>query len=52
MRHAPFVISRATRDRWVALMDAALMEAAWPQEIVAIVQPFLHDSATFLINQI
>lgn len=51
MRHAPFTITQAARDRWVKLMDAALQQMRWPSEIVAIVQPFLHDSATFLINR-
>lgn len=51
IRHAPFSIDRAARDRWVALMDAALVESDWPAEAVAAVQPFLHESATFLINR-
>jgi hypothetical protein len=33
------------------LMDKALAEVAWPPEIQSIVRPFLHDSATFLINR-
>lgn len=51
IRHAPFAITQAARDRWVTLMDNALQEVAWPPEVVAIVRPFLHDSATFLINR-
>lgn len=51
MRHMPFAITRAARDRWVSLMDGALDKCQWPAEIVAIVKPFLHDSATFLINR-
>lgn len=51
IRHAPFAITQAARDRWVKLMDNALQEVAWPAEVVAIVRPFLHDSATFLINR-
>ena len=51
VRHVPFSITRAVRDRWVALMDAALNEVAWPDLVVAVVKPFLHESATFLINR-
>ncbi len=51
IRHAPFAITKAARDRWVNLMDAALLEVQWPADVVAIIKPFLHDSATFLINR-
>ncbi len=50
MRHMPFSINRAARDRWVLLMDAAIAEARFPEPVVGAVKPFLHDSATFLIN--
>lgn len=50
IRHAPFAIDRAARDCWVTLMDAALDEVAWSAEVVLTVKPFLHESATFLIN--
>ncbi len=51
IRHAPFAITKAARDRWVNLMDAALLEVQWPADVVAIIKPFLHDSATFLVNR-
>ena len=51
IRHAPFAITKAARDRWVSLMDAALLEVQWPDEVLAVVKPFLHESATFLINR-
>ena len=38
-------------DRWVLLMDQALIEAELPAAVTAIVQPFLHEVATFLINR-
>ena len=50
MRHAPFPISVAARDRWVAIMNRAIEETAIPAPIVAIMQPFLAETATFLIN--
>jgi hemoglobin len=50
MRHAPFAISAAARDRWVALMNRAIEEAAVPASVVGTMQPFLAETATFLIN--
>lgn len=51
MRHAPFAISVAARDRWVALMNRAIEAVAIPPSVVAIMQPFLAETATFLINR-
>jgi len=51
MRHMPFSINRAARDRWVTLMDAAIVEVNLPKPVVEVIKPFLHDSATFLINR-
>jgi hemoglobin len=51
MRHAPFVIDKAARDRWVQLMDRALEEAALPDEATALLREFLHATATFMINR-
>ena len=51
IRHAPFAISQAARDRWIALMDRAIQEAGLPLQIVEILQPFLAETATFLINR-
>lgn len=50
MRHAPFAVSQAARDRWVTLMDRALSEAELSPEIESIMQEFLHQVATMLIN--
>ncbi|MGE3191827.1 MAG: globin, partial [Vicinamibacterales bacterium] len=33
MRHMPFAIDQAARDRWMALMDRALAEAELPPDI-------------------
>ena len=51
MRHVPFAIDQRARDRWVALMDAALDEAELPGEVVPLLRMFFSDSATFLINR-
>lgn len=50
IRHAPFALTQQARDRWVALMDEALSEAELPPEVLRIMQEFLHQVATFLIN--
>ena len=50
MRHAPFRIDRAARDRWFALMSAALDEAGFPPEADAALRGFFEQTATFLIN--
>ncbi|MCC6263829.1 MAG: globin [Bryobacterales bacterium] len=49
-RHAPFVIDQVARDRWVALMDRALVETQLPEDAVATLRPFFDAVATFLIN--
>lgn len=49
-RHAPFVVDQRARDRWVALMDTALDQAALPGEATAALRAFFHEAATFMIN--
>ena len=51
MRHAPFALTPAARDRWVMLMDRAIQKTVLPPQAVATMQPFLAETATFLINQ-
>jgi hemoglobin len=51
MRHMPFLIDKSARDRWVTLMDRALMEAALPADVTAELREFLHETATFMINR-
>ena len=50
MRHVPFKISPAARDRWLALMDEALAETNLPSEAQQILRPFLQEVAGFLVN--
>lgn len=50
IRHAPFVINRAARDRWYQLMTASLDTVGFPPEIVAALQAFFAETASFLIN--
>jgi hemoglobin len=51
MRHMPFAIDVPARNRWVQLMDRALVEAALPEDAVAVLQPFFHHMASFMINR-
>jgi hemoglobin len=51
MRHLPFAIDRAARDRWVELMDHALDTAAIEAPARALLREFLHGMATFMMNR-
>ena len=51
MRHMPFAIDQAARDRWVQLMDRALDETALPADVSATLREFFHGTATFMINR-
>ena len=51
MRHFKFDVDQAARDRWVALMDAALEEAALPADVTESLRKFFGDVATFLMNR-
>ena len=50
MRHAPYRLDEAARNRWVQLMDRALDQVALPEEATAVLRPFFHSVATFLRN--
>lgn len=51
MRHAPFQVDRAARDRWMQLMNNALVEAALPVEAAEMLRVFFDGVATFMINR-
>lgn len=50
VRHAPFVINQAARDRWFQLMEHSLRTSELPQDIVDALHRFFAETATFLIN--
>ena len=50
MRHMPFTLDQAARDRWVALMNTALDEAALPADVTQLLREFFAATATFLRN--
>ena len=51
MRHAPFAITTAARDRWLALMQNAFNTAELPPEAEAILRPFFLQVANHMINR-
>jgi hemoglobin len=51
MRHMPFVINQAARDRWVQLMDRAFDEVQLDPAAADVLREFLHGMATFMMNR-
>lgn len=51
MRHAPFVVDQAARDRWMELMMAAIDEDNVAGAHRAYLEEFLGGIATFLMNR-
>ena len=51
MRHAPFAIDQAARDRWMQLMTRALDQVQLPPESDAILRAFFEHTATFMMNR-
>ena len=50
MRHAPFAINGAARDRWVLLMSRAMDEARFPRDVELALRPFFDGVATMMMN--
>jgi hemoglobin len=51
MRHQPFAIDRAARDRWVKLMGEAMEEVELAAEAKPLLARFFEEAATFMINR-
>ncbi len=51
MRHQPFAVNQAARDRWMQLMDRALAETQLAVEPARVLQEFFGTTATFLVNR-
>ena len=51
MRHAPFAIGPAQRDRWLELMRDAMLEAGIRPEIAATMWPYFVSTANFMMNR-
>jgi hemoglobin len=52
MRHAPFPVNQAARDRWMKLMENALAEVEIPQEAKQILQSYFESTATAMMNRL
>ena len=51
MRHAPFAINAAARNRWMELMTRALDQSGFPAEVQAVLLEFFESTATFMLNR-
>jgi len=51
MRHGPFAIDQAARDRWVELMDASIDQSDLDAESASALKAFLADTATAMMNR-
>lgn len=51
MRHAPFAIDQAARNRWMELMDRAIAQANLPADVTPLLREFLDGVATFMVNR-
>lgn len=51
MRHAPFAIDGRARERWIELMDQALLETGLPPDVDAELRAFFDEVATMMINR-
>jgi hemoglobin len=51
MRHAPFAIGPAERDRWLVHMRAALAESAAPPEVAAQLERYFVTAAEAMRNR-
>ena len=51
MRHLPFAIGEAERDRWLELMEAAMDETGVGDEVRAVLVPFFAQVADFMRNR-
>jgi len=51
MRHAPFPITQAARERWLTLMTRALDEVRLPPEVDRMLREFFDAVSTMMINK-
>jgi hemoglobin len=52
MRHAPFPVDQAARDRWMKLMENALAEVEMPREAKQILRSYFESTATAMMNRL
>jgi hemoglobin len=51
LRHAPFPVTVAARERWLLLMHRALDQAALPEDAQVILREFFAAVSTMMINR-
>ena len=51
MRHAPFAVNAAARERWLHLMTRALDETQLPPDVDKVLRPFFVAVANMLVNR-
>jgi hemoglobin len=51
IRHAPFPVTEAARDRWLKLMNHALVQTQLPADVEQLLRTFFESTATFLRNR-
>ena len=51
MRHMPFAINQAARERWLQLMNAALDDVRFPPEADTTLRVFFNAVSEMLINR-
>jgi hemoglobin len=51
LRHMPFAIDLAARDRWLALMSNAFDEAKLPNEVDTVLREFFAGVSEMLLNR-
>jgi hemoglobin len=52
MRHAPFPVDQAARDRWMQLMEKALESVPMPQEAKRLLRTYFESTATAMMNRL
>ena len=52
MRHAPFPVNQAARDRWMKLMESALAEVEMPTDAKQILRSYFESTATAMMNRL
>lgn len=51
MRHAPFPVDKAARDRWMQLMENAMSESQLPDDVKSVLRDYFESSATAMMNR-
>ena len=51
LRHMPFAVNGAARERWLQLMANALNEVRFPSDVDAFLREFFHGVSAMLINR-